>query len=186
MATAAATVARRHAARTGLLSLERVGCVSSRRRIPRSGSAATPEPRDVQAVSRRPGRAAGPVDRFGITTMPTLVVVEGKLVRAKLERPRGCREIETFLAPWLNQRVDSRVEVEAAAGTTRAPSLTRRFLPPRARARRTCPSSARSPCAIRSSSSRLSRAASAVSSSPAFCAMRSRSWYAAISIASVA
>ena len=43
------------------------------------------------------------LDRFEITTLPTLVVVEGKLVRAKLERPRGCREIETFLAPWLNQ-----------------------------------------------------------------------------------
>ena len=42
------------------------------------------------------------VERFGITTMPTLVVVEGKVVRAKLERPRGCREIELFLAPWLN------------------------------------------------------------------------------------
>jgi thioredoxin-like negative regulator of GroEL len=42
------------------------------------------------------------VDRFGVTVMPTLVVVEGKLVRAKLERPRGCREIESFLGPWLN------------------------------------------------------------------------------------
>src|SRR5437870_7524902 len=42
------------------------------------------------------------VERFGITTLPTLVVVEGKVVRAKLERPRGCREIESFLAPWLN------------------------------------------------------------------------------------
>ena len=42
------------------------------------------------------------VERFGITTMPTLVVVQGKTVCAKLERPRGCREIETFLAPWLN------------------------------------------------------------------------------------
>jgi thioredoxin-like negative regulator of GroEL len=42
------------------------------------------------------------VEQFGITTMPTLVVVEEKTVRAKLERPRGCREIETFLAPWLN------------------------------------------------------------------------------------
>ena len=41
------------------------------------------------------------VDRFGVTIMPTLVVVEAKVVRAKLERPRGCREIETFLAPWL-------------------------------------------------------------------------------------
>src|SRR6266576_1239976 len=42
------------------------------------------------------------VEQFAITTMPTLVVVEGKTVRAKLERPRGCREIESFLAPWLN------------------------------------------------------------------------------------
>ena len=42
------------------------------------------------------------IDRFEVTTLPTLVVVEGKLVRARLERPRGCRDIETFLAPWLN------------------------------------------------------------------------------------
>lgn len=42
------------------------------------------------------------VERFGIGTMPTLVVVENKSVRARLERPRGCREIESFLAPWLN------------------------------------------------------------------------------------
>jgi hypothetical protein len=28
--------------------------------------------------------------------------VEDKRVQARLERPRGCREIETFLAPWLN------------------------------------------------------------------------------------
>ena len=42
------------------------------------------------------------VERFGVETMPTLVVVEGKIVRAKLERPRGCRDIERFLAPWLH------------------------------------------------------------------------------------
>ena len=41
------------------------------------------------------------VERFGIQEMPTLVVVEGKSVRAKLARPRGCRDIERFLAPWL-------------------------------------------------------------------------------------
>src|SRR5258705_2649937 len=41
------------------------------------------------------------VERFAVGTMPTLVVVEGKIVRARLEKPRGCREIETFLAPWL-------------------------------------------------------------------------------------
>ena len=41
------------------------------------------------------------VERFAVATMPTLVVVEDKVVRARLERPRGCREIESFLAPWL-------------------------------------------------------------------------------------
>jgi thioredoxin-like negative regulator of GroEL len=42
------------------------------------------------------------VQRFQIHTLPTLVVVEDKQVQARLERPRGCREIERFLAPWLN------------------------------------------------------------------------------------
>jgi thioredoxin-like negative regulator of GroEL len=42
------------------------------------------------------------VERFGVESFPTLVVVESKRVQARLERPRGCREIETFLAPWLN------------------------------------------------------------------------------------
>ena len=42
------------------------------------------------------------VDRFKVTSLPTLVVVEGKAVRGRLERPRGCRDIEAFLAPWLN------------------------------------------------------------------------------------
>lgn len=41
------------------------------------------------------------VERFEVDTLPTLVVVENKIVRARLERPRGCREIESFLAPWL-------------------------------------------------------------------------------------
>jgi thioredoxin-like negative regulator of GroEL len=42
------------------------------------------------------------VERFEIDEMPTLVVVEGRKVRGRLARPRGCREIEAFLAPWLN------------------------------------------------------------------------------------
>jgi thioredoxin-like negative regulator of GroEL len=41
------------------------------------------------------------VERFGVDELPTLVVVEGKLVRARLAKPRGCREIESFLSPWL-------------------------------------------------------------------------------------
>ena len=42
------------------------------------------------------------IQRFAISALPTLVVVEGKTVRARLERPRGCRDIEGLLAPWLN------------------------------------------------------------------------------------
>jgi len=42
------------------------------------------------------------VERFAVETIPTLVVVEGRRVRGRLVHPRGCRDIETFLAPWLN------------------------------------------------------------------------------------
>jgi thioredoxin-like negative regulator of GroEL len=42
------------------------------------------------------------VERFRVDHMPTLVVVQDKLVKGRLESPRGCREIERFLAPWLN------------------------------------------------------------------------------------
>ena len=41
------------------------------------------------------------LERFAVETLPTLVVVEDKVVRARLERPRGCRDIEQFLSPWL-------------------------------------------------------------------------------------
>lgn len=42
------------------------------------------------------------IERFRVDTLPTLVVVEGKSVAGRLVRPRGCRDIETFLSPWLN------------------------------------------------------------------------------------
>jgi hypothetical protein len=42
------------------------------------------------------------IRRFRIDTLPTLVVVEGKSVAARLVRPRGCRDIESFLSPWLH------------------------------------------------------------------------------------
>jgi thioredoxin-like negative regulator of GroEL len=42
------------------------------------------------------------LERFKVGAVPTLVIVEGNTVTARLERPRGCREIEGFLAPWLN------------------------------------------------------------------------------------
>lgn len=43
----------------------------------------------------------GLFERFAVETVPTLVVIEDKIVRGRLEAPGSCREIETFLAPWL-------------------------------------------------------------------------------------
>ena len=41
------------------------------------------------------------LERFHVESVPTLVVVEQKQVKAQLENPQGCRDIEKFLAPWL-------------------------------------------------------------------------------------
>jgi thioredoxin-like negative regulator of GroEL len=40
-------------------------------------------------------------ERFHVERVPTLYVVEGKQIRARLEEPRGCRDIQRFLQPWL-------------------------------------------------------------------------------------
>ena len=49
------------------------------------------------AADERPDLAA----RFAVDTVPTLIVVDGKNIRARLAKPRGCEEIEHLLAPWL-------------------------------------------------------------------------------------
>lgn len=41
------------------------------------------------------------VTRFRVREIPTLVVVERNAVRGRLASPRSCRDIERFLAPWL-------------------------------------------------------------------------------------
>jgi thioredoxin-like negative regulator of GroEL len=41
-------------------------------------------------------------ERFRITAVPTLVVVADRRAQAWLPNPRGCRDIEEFLAPWLH------------------------------------------------------------------------------------
>ena len=41
------------------------------------------------------------VEHFGVSETPTLAVLEGRKLRGCLVEPRGCREIESFLAPWL-------------------------------------------------------------------------------------
>ena len=49
------------------------------------------------AAEERPDLVA----RFGISELPTLVVVADREVRGRLERPRGCKDIEQLLGPWL-------------------------------------------------------------------------------------
>ena len=41
------------------------------------------------------------LERFRIDTTPTLLVVDERVVKGKLVQPRGCSDIQTFLAPWL-------------------------------------------------------------------------------------
>jgi hypothetical protein len=41
-------------------------------------------------------------DRFRVDAVPTLLVIEDKAVRGRLEHPRSCVQIERFLAPWLH------------------------------------------------------------------------------------
>jgi thioredoxin-like negative regulator of GroEL len=40
-------------------------------------------------------------ERFQVEDVPTIVVVEEKRVRGRLESPKGCRDIEQLLGPWL-------------------------------------------------------------------------------------
>jgi thioredoxin 1 len=41
------------------------------------------------------------LERFQIDEVPTLLVVENRRVKGRLSHPRGCRDIEDLLAPWL-------------------------------------------------------------------------------------
>lgn len=49
-------------------------------------------------VEQRPDLA----DRFGVETVPTICVVDGRKLRKRIAAPRGCRELERELADWLN------------------------------------------------------------------------------------
>lgn len=50
------------------------------------------------SVDDRPDLA----DRFAVATVPTLCVVEDRRLRKRIPAPRGCRELEQELAPWLH------------------------------------------------------------------------------------
>lgn len=41
------------------------------------------------------------VTRFKVATIPTLLVIDGNRVRARLSEPGGCAEIAALLRPWL-------------------------------------------------------------------------------------
>lgn len=41
------------------------------------------------------------LDKFRIRKTPSLVVLEGRRVSGRLAEPRGCDDIQVFLAPWL-------------------------------------------------------------------------------------
>lgn len=49
------------------------------------------------SVEQRPDLA----EKFGVETVPTLCVVEGRRLRKRIT-PRGARELEGELAAWLN------------------------------------------------------------------------------------
>lgn len=40
-------------------------------------------------------------ERFRIETVPTLIVVHEQKVKGRLIGPKGCRDLELFLRPWL-------------------------------------------------------------------------------------
>jgi thioredoxin-like negative regulator of GroEL len=50
-------------------------------------------------VQERPELA----ERFRVSDCPTLCVVADSRVQVRLARPRGCREIEDLLRPWLRR-----------------------------------------------------------------------------------
>ena len=39
--------------------------------------------------------------QFEVTDTPALVIVDGGLIRGRVTKPVGCRQIEEFLSPWL-------------------------------------------------------------------------------------
>jgi hypothetical protein len=49
------------------------------------------------SVDRRPDLA----EKFRIDEVPTICVVEGRKLRRRIVAPRGCRELERELEPWL-------------------------------------------------------------------------------------
>jgi hypothetical protein len=64
------------------------------------------------------------VDRLGVTTLPTLLVIEDRRVRARLEGLHGCADIEQLLEPWLNTNAERKAQALASPVQAPQPSLT--------------------------------------------------------------
>jgi thioredoxin-like negative regulator of GroEL len=50
------------------------------------------------SIDRRPNLA----EKFLVHEVPTICVVEGRKIRRRIVAPRGCRELEQELEPWLH------------------------------------------------------------------------------------
>jgi hypothetical protein len=50
------------------------------------------------SVERRPDLA----EKFRIEEVPTICVVDGRKLKRRIVAPRGCRELEQELEPWLH------------------------------------------------------------------------------------
>jgi thioredoxin-like negative regulator of GroEL len=50
------------------------------------------------SIDRRPDLA----EKFRVEQVPTICVVEGRKLRRRIVAPRGCRELERDLEPWLH------------------------------------------------------------------------------------
>lgn len=50
------------------------------------------------SIEQRPDLA----EKFRVEQVPTVCVVEGRKLRRTIVAPRGCRELERELEPWLN------------------------------------------------------------------------------------
>lgn len=50
------------------------------------------------SVDRRPDLA----EKFRVGDVPTICVVEGRKLKRRIVAPRGCRELEQELEPWLH------------------------------------------------------------------------------------
>ena len=60
------------------------------------------------------------VERYAVTQLPTLIVIEGRRVLRRLEGSCGCRKIEELLEPWLNREAEREAVENGTARSAQA------------------------------------------------------------------